>query len=106
MQKKNDRQSMIRKSTKLSEEQKETWLKVVSNNDFMSSEESDGDNILIHSIPWRAKLVNTVFKKIDELNQKSRSSQSRRQTKTRKVGSCSVRPLPEDATIPSWAVQK
>ena len=41
---------MIKKSKKLSPEQKGKWLQVISN-DFMSSEESQEDDLVIHSIP-------------------------------------------------------
>ena len=56
---------MIQKSKKLSPEQKERWLQVISN-DFMSSEESQEDDLVIHSIPWRSKLVDSKFQKIDQ----------------------------------------
>lgn len=106
VRKRKDRESAIRKSTKLSQEQKDKWLKIVCNNEFMSSEESEEDDIVIHSVPWRAKLVNSMFQKIDQRISHSRSSRSRCQKKSRKVGRPSTRPCPSDDTIPSWAIEQ
>lgn len=43
MQKRKERESAIFKSTKLTKEQKQKWMKVMSN-EYMLSEESDNDN--------------------------------------------------------------
>ena len=94
---------MIQKSKKLSPEQKEKWLQVISN-DFMSSEESQEDDLVIHSIPWRSKLVDSMFQKIDQKIAVNRSSRSKRQKKTRKLGQSSSHPCPD--TAPEWAVAK
>ena len=44
--------------------QQEKWLKVVTT-ELMSSEESEGDDIVVHPLPWRSKYVTNMFEKID-----------------------------------------
>ena len=61
----------LEKSTKLSQETKENWLSVVTN-DFMSSEESDGEEIIIHPLPWQSARVDEVMSKIDDFIEKHR----------------------------------
>ena len=70
----------------------------------MSSEESQDDDLLVHSLPWRSKLVDSMFQKIDEKIALNRSSRSKRQKKARKTGQPSSRPCPSNA--PEWAVGK
>lgn len=77
----------LEKNTKLSPETKEQWLSVVTN-DFMSSEESDGDHIIIHSLPWRSVRVDDIKSKIDGFIKKHKTSQAQRQMKE-----CRVRTL-------------
>ena len=83
--------------------QQEKWLKVV-NTELMSSEESEGDDIVVHPLPWRSKYVTNMFEKIDAYCIRKKSSQARRQTKFRKIGSPSSRPQPNDQGIPDWAL--
>lgn len=85
----------------MSQETKEKWLSVVTN-EFMSSEESDGEDIIIHPLPWRSARVDDVMSKIDEFIVKHKSPQARRQMKSRKVGATSERHQPHDA--PRWAI--
>ena len=85
----------------MSKETKEKWLSVLTN-DFMSSEESDGEDIVIHPLPWRSARVDEVMSKIDAYILKQKSPQARRQMKSRKVGTISERSQPVDA--PRWAV--
>ena len=85
----------------MSQETKEKWLSVVTN-DFMSSEESDGEDIIIHPLPWRSARVDDVMSKIDEFIVKHKSPQARRQMKSRKVVAVSERRQPHDA--PQWAI--
>ena len=93
----------------MTEEQRTKWLKVMSN-EFMSSEESGNDSdddIILHPIPWRSKYVSKMFAKIDAYNNRSKSSQARRQKKNRIVGSSSSRPCPTaDYSVPDWAIAK
>ena len=43
---------------------KKKWLKVIKN-DFMSSEVSgDDDNIIVHPLQWRSRIVNEMFSRI------------------------------------------
>lgn len=67
----------------------------------MSSEESQDDD-LVHSLPWRSKLVDSMFQKIDEKIALNCSSRSKQQKKAQKTGRPSSRPFPSNA--PEWAV--
>ena len=102
LQKKKDRESAVRGNSKLTEEQKKKWLTVMSN-DFMSSEESEEDQIVVHPLPWRTPYVNTMFSKIDAYVTEKKSPQARRQTKSRKTGFPSTRQRPFDSDTPDWA---
>ena len=96
-------ESAILKNTRLSEEQKAKWLKVMQN-EYMSSEESgDDDTIVVHPIGWRSEYVNKMFQRIDAYCSSKKSSQARRQTKKRVTGSISSRPKPAVSTI-TWAI--
>ena len=88
LQKRKERESAIFKSTKLTKEQKQKWMKVKSN-EYMSSEESDNDNcerVIIHPLPWRSEVIDRMFQKIDDHLSANKSSQAKRQTKERTVG--------------------
>ena len=104
MWKKKERESIVLKSTKFSKEQKEKWLQVIRNKDFLSSEESDGEDITVHPIPWRSKIVNSMFQKIDKRVMQNRSGQAKRQKKLRKTGSSSLRLCPQSDAVPAWAL--
>ena len=72
----------------------------------MSSEASGNDSddsIIVHPIPWRSEYVSRMFKKIDAYSDKNKSSQARRQTKNRIVGSPSTRHCPTGDNVPEWA---
>ena len=73
-------------------------------NDFMSSEESDDDNLIVHSLPWRTDYVGQMIERIDKYCDKKKSPQSRRQMKSRLSGSPSSRPTPS-SDAPNWAVR-
>lgn len=76
-------------------------------NDLMSSEDSgEDDSIVIHPLPWRAKHVSDMFKKIDQYTLHYKSPQAKRQRKTRKIGSPSCRPKPIEGKCPSWALKQ
>ena len=101
LQKWKERSAALEKNTKLSQETKEKWLSVVTNN-FMSYEESDGEEIVIHPLPWRSARVDEVMSKIDDFIVKHKSPQARRQMKSCKIGAISERHQPHDA--PRWAI--
>ena len=56
-----------------------------SNKEFLSSEESDGEDIIVHPIPWRSKVVNNMFNKIDARLKQNQSGQAKRQKRYAKV---------------------
>ena len=92
------------KSKKLTDEKKSKWMKIVTN-DFMSSEESDGENLTVHPLPWRSDYVNRMFERIDVYCKAHRSAQANRQSKNRVEGSCSKRSPPE-GDYPEWSLNK
>lgn len=92
------------KNSKLTEEARQKWLKVVSN-EMMSSEESGTeDTIVVHPLPWRSKYVTGMFNKVDQYSNARKSPQARRQMKARSTGSESTRAAPPD--LPSWALKR
>ena len=102
MQKRKERESAIFKSTKLTKEQRQKWMKVVSK-EYMSSEESDNDScerVIIHPLPWRSEVFDRMFKKIDEHMSVKKSYQAKRQTKERTVGIVSNRKCPIGDHVP------
>ena len=101
LQKKKDRESVIQKSKKPSLKQKDKFLHIIFN-DFMSSEESQDHDLDIHSLPWRSKLVDFMFQKINENITLNHSSRSKRQKKTRKTSQPPSHPCP--SSTQEWAV--
>lgn len=94
------------KNKKLTEEQRQKWLKVMRN-DFMSSEESgDDDSIIIRRLPWRSRYVDTMFEKIDKYAKSKKSSQAKRQLKTRKVAADPSTRLPPATDVPEWSIHE
>ena len=81
---------------------KEKWAKILSLS-FMSSGESDGENIVTKPLSLRSQLVDDFFQRLDQASQEAKSSQARRQTKPRVMGEPSSRPRPVDDSLPSWA---
>ena len=73
---------------------------------MMSSEESNVDGsyqeevLCVHSIPWRASRVNSMFTRLDEGSRKAKSPKARRQMK-QQVGGDTARALPVTDTIPN-----
>ena len=103
LQKRKERTSALVRNQRITEEARQKWLKMVTN-EMMSSEESgDDDTIIVHSLPWRSDYVTSMFKKIDEYSQAKKSPQSRRQMKGRRMGSLSNRSAPPD--LPAWAIK-
>ena len=104
MQKRKEREAAVMKNHRLTDDQHQQWLTVVTN-EFMSSEESKDESIVVHSIPWRSDCVNRMFDRIDSHSIGMKSPQARRQMKERVKGSPSTR----SCTIsyaPKWAIRK
>ena len=72
--------------------------------EVMSSEESNGDDVVIvKPLTWRSGRVTRFFKKLDQAGIDSKTSQAKRQRKERVMESVeSMRPMPS-ASLPSWA---
>jgi hypothetical protein len=66
---------------------------------------SDDNTYIVHPIPWRTTYVNTMFDRIDKYNAAKKSSQARRQMKSRVIGAPSSRPIPT-GDFPEWAVKQ
>ena len=58
----------------------------------------------LHPLPWRSQYVSKMFLRIDAYSLNKKSSQAKRQTKIRQVGSPSTRSPPTGA--PDWAIAK
>ena len=76
-------------------------------NEFMSSDDSgsDDDTYIVRPIPWRSKYVSTMFDRIDKYNAANKSSQARRQMKSRVIGAPSARSIPT-GDFPEWAINR
>ncbi len=83
------------------EEDRKKWASVL-NADCVSSEESGEDyELYVKPLLWRSLLVE-FFLDLDDQFQRTKSSQAKRQTKTRIFSEVpSKRPAPSD--LPSWA---
>ena len=71
---------------------------------MISSDESDGEKIIVKHMPWRSTKVTEFFKQLDDEATTHKSDQAKRQTKQRVLGGQSTRPKPKCGTIPSWAI--
>ena len=90
------------------EKDREKWKKIFQVN-FMSSEESDGNDeevIEVHPLSWRSDRVTTFLHSLDEKAREEKSPQARRQMKMRRMGSPSSRAQPthddNGQALPSW----
>ncbi len=81
--------------------QHKKWLSIMTN-EFISSEESENETMLVHSLP---DYVNRMFKGIDNHCVQKKSPQAKRQMKPRVVGSISTRSRP-GGDVPAWALRK
>lgn len=90
------------KNGTLTEQQRKKWLSIICN-DFMSSEESEDEAIIVHPLPWRSDHVNEMFMRIDKFSNSKKSPQALRQMKERIDGRPSSRPSVE---APQWAIRK
>ena len=71
--------------------------------EFMSSEDSEDETIVVRPLPWRSGRVAAFLHSLDDKAQESKSPQARRQMKERKVGGSSSR-MPSGGH-PSWAIE-
>jgi hypothetical protein len=63
--------------------------------DFMSSEESSGEDFVVRPLKWRSLKVDDFFARLDATAQSRRSSQSRKMRNQRQAGEMpSQRPCP------------
>ena len=56
--------------------------------------------VVVHPLLWYSKYVTNVFEKIDAYCTRTKSSQAKRQTKSRKIGPPSSQPKLNDQEIP------
>ena len=71
---------------------------------YMSSEESEDDNVLkVKPIPWLSSKVQHFKKILDEEREKNLNSQSKRQTKRKLTGETSKRIRPDGS---GWIFKK
>lgn len=77
----------------MNEREKNKWSKCLTM-DFMSSDESDGETIVVKTLSWRSSMVNDFFKSVDDEAYARKSEQAKRQTKKRLVGASSSREVP------------
>jgi len=81
----------------ISDIDKKKWEQVLQL-DYVSSEDSDGENKLkVRPIPWLSERVREFKESLDKEKNISLNAQSKRQTKTKTIGPSSSRPKP---TIP------
>ena len=100
---------MATKGSYKNEEERDKWMSVMKI-EAMSSDESgiddDEDVIVVHPLPWISSEVDSFKNKLDQAILNEKSSQARRQTKRRLLGSPSTRQMPKTHTLPSWALTK
>ena len=105
MQKMQDRLSSLEKSS-LAARDKAKW-KTVINAEFMSSEESNPDELKSftkRSLPWRSVKVTDFLHGLDHSLEKDRSTRGTRQRNTRIVSSEESSRPPPAKKVPTWAV--
>ena len=75
---------------------------------MMSSEESsnngDGDILLVHPLLFRSAKVDNFFSMLDDKAKENKSPQARCQMKKRVTGDVSTRDLPIGHIFPKWAL--
>ena len=72
----------------------------------MSSDDSDGDSIVVQNLPWRSSTLDHFFYKFDEQLLSNMSSQATRQMKKRILdGAESSQPKPV-VSLPIWEFTK
>ena len=89
----------------IKEKEKEKWRNVLVP-ELMSSDDSDGDSIVVQNHPWRSSTLDNFFYKFDEQLLSNMSSQATRQMKKRILdGAESSRPKPV-VSLPVWKFTK
>ena len=100
---------MAEKGEFSSDEDRKMWMSVLKL-EAMSSDESGEDEdeeiLIIHPIPWLTADVVSFKQALDSEIKKEKSPQANRQTKRRMLGSPSSRPIPDEDTLPAWAVDQ
>lgn len=73
--------------------------------DFMSSEESGEDDVMIvKPLQWRAEKVARFFHQLDEKSNANKTPQAKRQRKARVISDeTSDRPQPATDAFPAWS---
>ncbi len=84
------------------EDDRRKWSSVLQS-DLMSSEDSgEEDELYVKPLNWRSKRIENFFMDLDSEYEGKKSSQAKRQTKTRILAETpSKRPAPSE--LPSWA---
>ena len=104
MQKLPCRRAVLEKSS-MHEVQKENWRSVMVT-ELMSSDESDGDTIMVKNLPWRSSVLQELYIKLDKQQLSKKSSHAVRLTKKRMMnGIESSRPKPSNH-LPHWSYAK
>ncbi len=85
------------------EKEKEKWAKICVP-ELVSSEESEGEVMVVKNLPWRSHTCKDFFKMLDDKGNESKSDQAKRQTKRRIVGTDSDRNRPSLLVVPSWSL--
>lgn len=87
----------------MTEREKNKWSKSLVA-DLMSSDESDGETIVVKSLPWRSSVVSDFFESLDDEAYTRKSEQAKRQTKKRLCGGASSRQAPANNLVPAWSL--
>ena len=100
---------MAEKGEFSSAEDRKMWMSVLKL-EAMSSDESGEDEdeeiLIVHPIPWLTADVVSFKQALDSEIKNEKSPQANRQTKRRMLGSPSSRPIPDEDTLPAWAVDQ
>ena len=89
----------------LEEEERKKFVEILDLN-YMSSEESEGENTLkAKPLPWLTTTANQFKKTLDKEKEKQQNSQSKRQTKQKITGEVSDRERPA-AGGSGWVLKK
>ena len=86
----------------VSEDDKKKWEQVLEL-EYMSSEDSDGENrIKVRPLPWLSERVREFKESLDNEREGTMNAQSKRQKKTKAVGLISNRPKPTTPKNCNW----
>lgn len=82
----------------MNEREKNKWAKCLVV-DLISSDESDGETIVVKNLPWRSSVVNDFFDSLDNEAYSRKSEQAKRQMKKTLCGDLSDRPVPTNNSV-------